>query len=183
MADVVGHGASAAMMTGIVKSAFRSAEPEGFDPPAVVSRVKEAVRGFEPGRFVTLFCARINRRTRQMTYVNAGHPPPILRRAGGKPQLLGSTCPLISSALSDLTCEHEQMILQPRDFLFCYTDGLTEAQGPEGLFGEERLISLISKNSVHGRENIDRILSTITEFTGSRPFQDDITLLSLELIP
>jgi sigma-B regulation protein RsbU (phosphoserine phosphatase) len=182
MADVVGHGASAAMMTGIVKSAFRASEADKFQPPAVVNRVKEAIRGFDPGRFVTLFCARIDRRTRQMTYVNAGHPSPILRRPGTHPQLLGSTGPLISSALAELNSGEAQVTLQPRDFLFCYTDGLTEAQGPEGLFGEERLIALIAKNGSRGRENIDRILSTVTEFTGSRPFQDDITLLSVELI-
>jgi sigma-B regulation protein RsbU (phosphoserine phosphatase) len=182
MADVVGHGASAAMMTGIVKSAFRSSETEQFDPPAVVDRVKEAIRGFDPGRFVTLFCARINRRTHRMTYMNAGHPSPIWRRSRGEAHLLESTGPLISSALCEQGCEEKRIALEPNDYLFCYTDGLTEAQGPEGLFGEQRLIALVSKNGVHGRENIDRILATVTEFTGSRPFQDDITLLSVELI-
>jgi serine phosphatase RsbU (regulator of sigma subunit) len=117
-----------------------------------------------------------------MTYLNAGHPAPILRRADAEFQLLESTGPLISSALSEVNCKEEQVTLEPLDFLFCYTDGLTEAQGPEGYFGEDRLISLLARNGMHGRENIDRILSTVTEFTGSRPFQDDITLMTVELI-
>jgi sigma-B regulation protein RsbU (phosphoserine phosphatase) len=182
MADVVGHGASAAMMTGIVKSAFRASESEEFDPAAVVDRVKEAIRGFDPGRFVTLFCARMNRRTHQLTYMNAGHPSPILRRSAAELELLESTGPLISSALGEARCDEGQVTLKPHDFLFCYTDGLTEAHGPEGFFGEDRLMSLLSRNGVHGKEIIDSILSTITEFTGSVPFQDDITLLGVELL-
>lgn len=57
IADVVGHGASAAMMTGVVKAAFRASHVDGFEPIAVVDRVKEAIRDFDPSRFVTLCCA------------------------------------------------------------------------------------------------------------------------------
>lgn len=116
-----------------------------------------------------------------MTYANAGHPPPILRRTGSNPQLLAPTGPLISSALIDVPCRDGNVSLSPHDCLFCYTDGLTEAHGPEGYFGEDRLISLIGRNGMHGRDEVDRILSSISDFTGARPFQDDITLLSLAL--
>jgi sigma-B regulation protein RsbU (phosphoserine phosphatase) len=181
VADVVGHGASAAMMTGIVKSAFRSSDADSFDPSAVVRRVKESMRVFDAGKFVTLICARLNRPARELTYVNAGHPSPILRSSGRKLRLLESTGPLISSAFVDETYARETVELFPRDFLFCYTDGLTEAQGPNGQFGRERLISLISGNQTHGQREIDHVLSTVTEFVASRPFYDDITILGLEL--
>ena len=62
IADVVGHGVSAAMMTGVVKAAFRSSHVDGFEPMAVVDRVKEGIRDFDPDRFVTLCCARVDRR-------------------------------------------------------------------------------------------------------------------------
>jgi len=61
IADVVGHGTSAAMMTSVVKSAFRAAHVEGFEPMAVIDRVKEGIRDFEPSRFVTMCCALVDR--------------------------------------------------------------------------------------------------------------------------
>jgi phosphoserine phosphatase RsbU/P len=181
VADVVGHGASAAMMTGIVKSAFRSSDRDKFDPMAVVRRVKESLRVFEADKFVTLVCVRLDRRTRQLTYVNAGHPSPILRRATGAAELLGSTGPLISSAFADLPCEAATIQLAPRDFLFCYTDGLTEAIGPEGLFGQKRLIAVISEKKFPPKQKIDQVLASVSQFVAARPFHDDITVLGLEL--
>jgi len=52
IADVVGHGTSAAMMTGVVKAAFRASHVDGFEPMAVVGRVKEGIRDFDPSRFI-----------------------------------------------------------------------------------------------------------------------------------
>jgi sigma-B regulation protein RsbU (phosphoserine phosphatase) len=182
VADVVGHGASAAMMTGIVKSAFRASDVDAFDPTAVVGRVKENLRGFDPSRFVTLVCARIDRRSRKMDYVNAGHPSPILRRKGEEPQLLESTGPLISSALLDLPCERRTIKLESHDFLFCYTDGLIEARGPDGPFGEGRLVSLITHNGMPGRQLVEKALASVVEFRDSQPFADDVTMLGVELM-
>jgi len=59
VADVVGHGMSAALLTGIVKAAFGASHAEGYDPQAVVTRVRAGFRGFSPTLFATLVCARI----------------------------------------------------------------------------------------------------------------------------
>ena len=88
IADVAGHGASAAMLTGVVKSAFDSSLAEGYDPLRAVERVAAGLRGFEPNKFVTLLCALIDTRRRTLTYVSAGHHPAILwgpsRAAGAR---------------------------------------------------------------------------------------------------
>jgi sigma-B regulation protein RsbU (phosphoserine phosphatase) len=78
IADVSGHGVSAAMLTGIVKSAFHSSHVDGFEPLAVVQRVSMGLAAFSPDRFVTLVAALISPEERQLRYVNAGHPPVAL---------------------------------------------------------------------------------------------------------
>ena len=60
IADVVGHGTSAAMMTAVVKAAFRASHVDDYEPRAVVERISEGIRDFDASRFVTLCCARVN---------------------------------------------------------------------------------------------------------------------------
>ena len=76
VADVSGHGASAAMLTGIVKSAFHSASSDNYEPASVVERVANGIRAFGHHHFITLICARV--RNGSLDFVNAGHPPGIL---------------------------------------------------------------------------------------------------------
>jgi sigma-B regulation protein RsbU (phosphoserine phosphatase) len=180
IADVVGHGASAAMMTGMVKAAFRASHVEGFEPMAVIDRVKEGIRDFDPSRFVTLCCARLDPDRSELRYVNAGHPEPLIRRGAERPILLDSTGPILSSALFHIPCEQAVHPLEPGDSLLLYTDGLTEAHGPAGPFGQDRLISAILRGD-RGAALLDSLLSEIVAFSNSPNNKDDITLLSLDL--
>jgi sigma-B regulation protein RsbU (phosphoserine phosphatase) len=181
IADVVGHGTSAAMMTGVVKAAFRAAHVDGFEPRAVVERVREGIRDFDPSRFVTLCCARVGPGGRTLEYVNAGHPEPIVRSTATKPMLLAPTGPLLSSALGDLPFEQVSLELPPAASLFFYTDGVTEAHGASGMFGHERLVSAILRFDRRGPELLDGLLAEVAAFTGSSSYQDDITLLAVNL--
>ncbi len=181
IADVVGHGASAAMMTGVVKAAFRASHVDGFEPRAVVERVREGIRDFDASRFVTLFCARVHPGSRKLTYVNAGHPEPIARTRAANPILLAPTGPLLTSALSDLPCEQAAVEMGPGDSLLVYTDGVTEAWGPLGMFGQERLVGAMMRRDRRGKDLLDGLLSEVAAFSGSSTFQDDITLLTMDL--
>jgi len=181
IADVVGHGTSAAMMTGVVKAAFRASHVDGFDPGAVVQRVREGIRDFDASRFVTLCCARLDTDRRELTYVNAGHPEPIARTKSGRPLMLAVTGPLLTSALFDLPCEQATLKFGPGDSLLFFTDGVTEASGPAGMFGQERLVSMMIRGDRTGSELLDDILAEVAAFTGSSTHQDDITLLTLDL--
>jgi phosphoserine phosphatase RsbU/P len=180
IADVVGHGTSAAMMTGVVKAAFRASHVDGFEPMAVVDRVKEGIRDFDPSRFVTLCCARIDPRRGELRYVNAGHPEPIIRSGAARPILLDSTGPILSSALFDIPCEQATATLGPGDSLLLYTDGVTESHGPGGMFGQERLVTAIMGGR-RGADLLDALLSEVVAFSNSPSNQDDITLLALDL--
>jgi len=70
--------------------------------------------------------------------------------------------------------------LAPGDTLFLFTDGVTEAHGPDGMFGQERLISAVL-DGVRGADLLDRLLSDVMSFTNTPGNKDDITLLSLDL--
>lgn len=183
IADVVGHGASAAMMTGVVKAAFRAAHAEGYEPLAVIARVREGLRDFDASRFVTACCARVDARRRELTYVNAGHPEPLARTGSAQPVLLDPTGPLLSSALFDLPCEQHTLRLNPGDSLLFYTDGVTEARGPRGMFGQERLVSALMRGNRRGTELLDGLLAEVTAFSGCADHQDDVTMLTLDLAP
>ncbi|HET9233052.1 MAG TPA: response regulator, partial [Candidatus Eisenbacteria bacterium] len=74
VADVSGHGVSAAMLTGIVKSSFRSSSIDLFDPLAVVERIWSSLGSFEHDRFVSAFAAVLSETEGRLDYVNAGHP-------------------------------------------------------------------------------------------------------------
>lgn len=181
VADVVGHGASAAMMTSIVKSSFHAAADDQFDPAAVIDRVKEGIKPFDASRFVTLACARLDLKTCELSYVNAGHPAPILFSPGSEPRKLGSTGPMLSSTFYDLPYKVKKIPLDRGDSLLLYTDGLTESWNDHEMFGESRLISLVTESGERGGDLLDRILSELTTFAGTSPQTDDITILTLDL--
>src|SRR5215471_2161038 len=98
VADVSGHGASAAMLTGTVKSAFHAASADLYEPACVVDRVANGIRAFGHHHFITLICARV--RNGSLDFVNAGHPPGILWSGAASAALLESTGPIISPALN-----------------------------------------------------------------------------------
>ena len=78
---------------------------------------------------------RLDTKSQELTYVNAGHPQPIARTKSPTPILLEPTAPILTSALSDLPCEQATVRFEPGDSLLLYTDGVTEASGPTGMFG------------------------------------------------
>jgi len=65
--------------------------------------------------------------------------------------------------------------------MVCYTDGVVEAEGPQGRFGQDRVLAAIGRNGVPGRQVLDKILADLDEFTKSWPRKDDITLLVADL--
>ena len=102
----MGHGVSAAMLTGVVKSAFRAAEADGYEPSAVVERLRRSMAAFGPERFVTLIAGVVALQEGCLQFVNAGHPSGLLRAEDGELVRLASTGPLISPALP--ACKWEQ---------------------------------------------------------------------------
>jgi len=168
VADVSGHGASAAMLTGVVKSAFDSANAEDYEPLSIVTRVASGIRSFGYDRFITLFCVRIFNGMSRIEYVNAGHPPGILWGPGRELILMEGTGPLISPALFNSSWKQETLELHPQDRLLLFTDGVEDVVGEHGFFGLSRIVQEVATTPAGGRPLLDRILSSVHEFAGGR---------------
>jgi sigma-B regulation protein RsbU (phosphoserine phosphatase) len=179
VADVSGHGASAAMLTGIVKSAFHSASSELYEPACVVERVANGIRPFGHHHFITLICARV--RNGSLDFVNAGHPPGIVSNLEAAAPLLEATGPIISPAL---TCSWEQHAIQVKrgsDRIVLFTDAIIEAEADSGQYGLGRLVEEVRKNPIDGNALAEQILESVRQFTVGRTVKDDLTLVIADL--
>ncbi len=180
VADVAGHGASAAMLTGIVKSAFRSSYADRYDPLAVVRRVSEGIAAFESHRFVTLICARISLTDASVEYVNAGHEGGLIVSGEGSIIPLESTGPLISPALRGLKWERCTVGWEAGSLMLLYTDGVSEAAEAGEIFGSKRINSAARDGAADAGELLKTILYEVSKFTKGRPPEDDMTLLAAQ---
>ena len=177
IADVSGHGVSAAMLTGIVKSAFHDASADDFEPLAVIRRISRGLRAFEDDRMLTAFCGLLDVGTGELEYVNAGHPPALLFDGAATFEQLRLTGPLVTPALPDDCWEKDRRTLASGARLLLYTDGVVEARNGKELFGEERLFALLDGSSP--AELLDRVLDEVHGFSAGRPLDDDLTLLAV----
>jgi sigma-B regulation protein RsbU (phosphoserine phosphatase) len=179
VADVSGHGASAAMLTGVVKSAFRSCQGERFAPEEVVSRIAAGIRTFRANRFVTLFCGLVDAGRGTLRYVNAGHPAGLLRTEDGRVSQLAPTGMLVSPVFERASWEAVTVPFGAGDRLLVYTDGIPECQGEEGTFGDEPLERLVA--GATGEALVEAVIAEMTGFLHGRPRLDDVTLLTVSV--
>jgi len=182
IADVSGHGVSAAMLTGIVKSAFQASHVDGFEPLAVVQRVWTGLASFSAERFVTLVAALIAPEQHQLRYVNAGHPPIVLWGGGRELVWLGSTGPLVSPVLSGSTWDVRVARIDEGDQLLLYTDGISEVLADTDGCSEGRFRNIIERPDAGGAMLLDAILTEVQHELAGHPQPDDLTLLTARVL-
>lgn len=179
VADVSGHGASAAMLTGTVKSAFHAASADFYEPACVVDRVANGIRPFGHHHFITLICARV--RSGSLDFVNAGHPPGILLNRASGVALLEATGPIITPALK-FSWGQQTIPVQPgADRMVLFTDAIIEAEGESGPYGFDRLVNEVRNGPANGKDLSEHILESVRRFVGERMIDDDLTLLVADL--
>jgi serine phosphatase RsbU (regulator of sigma subunit) len=176
VADVVGHGASAAMLTSLVKSAFHASQFESYDPLVVVQRVSEGIAPFDAARFVTLLTVRIRANEHVLEYVNAGHDGGLIVTPTGAILPLRSTGPIVTAALSGLGWTKECEDWSAHSVLLLYSDGVAERQSAAAMFGVERIYA-VARDAAGDPGLLDRILEAVDRFAAGRPATDDMTLL------
>jgi sigma-B regulation protein RsbU (phosphoserine phosphatase) len=182
IADVSGHGVSAAMLTGIVKSAFYAAHADGFEPDAVVQRVSSGLAAFSSERFVTLVAALISPETHELRYVNAGHPPMLVWGEGRQPLWLECTGPLVSPAFAVPRWDARVVTLNENDHLLLYTDGVSETLAGDDGRAEARFASVVERASEGGARLLDAILAEVDGELAGQPQPDDVTLLTASVL-
>jgi sigma-B regulation protein RsbU (phosphoserine phosphatase) len=178
--DVSGHGLGAAVFVFTARALLRSGLAEGRELATVVARTNQFLcHDMADGRFLTLFLAIHDPAREVLTYVNAGHTPPLLLEPGGLRALKRTGLPLgiLDDTPYDLVGE---VPFRGPVTLFGYTDGLVEARDHRAeLFGEERLAELLAGHTeATPSELVSRVRTAVHEFRGEKETQDDLTLLA-----
>ncbi|MBI3854156.1 MAG: serine/threonine-protein phosphatase, partial [Planctomycetes bacterium] len=136
--------------------------------------------------FITGIFAVIDRDTRQMIYVRAGHPKPLLRRArGGCEELEGNGLPFGVDRGPRFAAglEERAVDLEPGDLLLLYTDGVVEAGPAAAQFGVERVKEALMSAPADGsaRAVLDHVNDALDRFVGEEAMGDDVTLICLRI--
>ncbi len=181
LADVADKGAGAAMYMAISRTTLRNAANLAGAAPAETVRTANdsLLTDTRSDLFVTLFYGVMTPADGQFTYVNAGHNPPLLWRAGATQPLWLPRTGLALGVISDVAWEALTITLNPGDVLISYTDGVTETQNADGeLFGEQRLAAVVAGCAHQPAGEIQSaILTALRAFAGAMPPFDDTTLL------
>jgi predicted ester cyclase len=180
--DATGKGVPAALVMASARSMLRAvAQASNYSPGDVLGRVNDSLfTDIPPNMFVTCFYAILDPKSATLSYANAGHDLPYLRRGGDgdAEELRARGMPL--GLMPGMSYEEKETILQPGEAALFYSDGLVEAHDPRGeMFGFPRLRALIAE---HGEERSlgDFLMEELYSFVEEDWDQeDDITLLTL----
>ena len=134
VADVVGHGITAALLMAKVSAESRFALATEPDPISAVKRMNEKLSSLHIDRFVTLVLVMIDSKTHAATIVNAGHMPPVLRKASDKSltSIAVDEAGVPLGVIDDFEYESIEVVLEQGDTLLLYTDGVNEAMDKDG---------------------------------------------------
>lgn len=182
--DVAGKGLDAAVLTSLVKNSVRAhASERGKAPERILELTNEIVHKATPTEaFVTVFLGILDCRDGRLVYSNAGHTTAAVRRSDGTVARLSVTGPMLG-AFAGVQFSQAETRLEGDDLLLLYTDGLTEARGSEGLYGEERLVGLLGQLDVDDVDVAVRgLVETVTSYAG-RALRDDLAILALRRSP
>src|SRR5207249_2310165 len=136
--DVAGKGSPAALLMALLLAMLRTLVDEQLEPAELVTRLNVQVCRHAPrSRFITLFYAVFQPLTGDMTYVSAGHTPPLLMRAAGRCDRM-TEGGIALGMFEQSVYKTGQVTIQPDDLLAIYSDGVTEAENAAGRpFDEE----------------------------------------------
>ena len=183
IADVSGKGVPAALFMVIAKTLIKNHAQNRETPGEVFTQTNaQLCEGNDAGLFVTAWMGVLEISTGKFVYVNAGHNPPLLKRAGGQYEWLKSRPGFVLAGMEGIRYRENTLELMPGDTLYLYTDGVTEAtSSAQELYGEERLQAALNEASeLPVSQLLPRIKNCIDTFVGYAEQFDDITMLGLQ---
>ena len=183
--DAMGHGLAAAGVAAFAVSAYRQSRRDGAGLLETHARMDAAVgEQFPDSRFVTAVIAELELDTGRLRWVTAGHPPPVVIRGSRHVRTLEAPpAPPLGVAFADRPPTVAEASLEPGDLLLFYTDGLTEARGPDGrMFTLEGLSQFIEREAAAGQtapETLRRLRHALIGRERAE-LRDDATALLVE---
>ena len=185
-ADVSGKGIPAAMFMMTAKTIIKDLAESGMAVNDIFTRANEKLcENNEADMFVTAWMGILDLQTGNMKYANAGHNPPLLKRADGSFEYLRSRAGFVLAGIEGFNYRINELQLKAGDRLFLYTDGVPEATNAESeLYGEDRLLNFMNQNTVApATELLPALKADIDAFVGEAPQFDDITMLMFDYKP
>ncbi|HEY0565453.1 MAG TPA: PP2C family protein-serine/threonine phosphatase [Terriglobales bacterium] len=205
MGDISGKGISAALLMATIQSAVRSfelgkqesrllaaaggansvsstalevAEAPSQSPGEVMWLLnRHLYQSTPPEKYATMFLAVYDGETRELSYANAGHLPPIVIRANGGVERLSITGTVIG-LFESMAWEEKTVQLAPGDLVVAFSDGVTEPENEFGEYGEDRLIALVRENRHRALEEIARLtVEAVQQWIGTNEQPDDVTVV------
>jgi len=185
IADVSGHGASAALIVSMIKTIMISNMDADPDPKKISELLNLRMMSLIPeDRYFTMFLGIVDLNTKRMVYARAGHPYPfLLRKSTGKITRLEAKGDIMG-LFPDVTVDNGVVDLEIGDRLFAYSDGLFEIANAQGeMFGMDRLqTELETHSSLDGDSLIKYLIGVTRMFSGQQTLEDDVAVLLAELI-
>jgi phosphoserine phosphatase RsbU/P len=186
LGDVAGKGSPAALLMALLLAILRTLVDEGLGPDELVRRLNvQVARHAPPSRFITLFFGVYDPRTGELVYVNAGHMPPLVRREANEGfERLDSTG-IALGMFEDAQYSSARVQLAAGDLLVLYSDGITEAEAPDGQpfeeAGLERFLKGLPAEDLAAAGLA--LFSAIEGHAQDTRFGDDLTVLLLRRTP
>ena len=184
IADVADKGVPAALFMALTRTLVRAAVIETDSPAEAMRRVNDLlVPDTRQGMFVTAVYAVLDLEKSELTYVNAGHNPPLWVRCDGSIERLTRTAIALGVVTGD-PVEQRMITLESGENVLLYTDGLTESFDAEGsFFGEARLMEALTSNQCDSASNLlDVVENSLLNFVQDMPPADDLTMLVLRRV-
>ena len=192
IADVAGKGMPAALLMSTVQATLRSLTARNGAPAPVtpelspiVSKLNRLLFDSTNGEhYVTFFYATFDQATQQLTYVNAGHNPPLFLQAKAAGDFRELTAGgLVAGAFEHAAYEQETVQMESNDLLFLFTDGLTEALNLNGEeFGTQRVMDVLKTFAPFSVNQIrDEVIRCVKEWCFGMPLYDDLTFVVMKV--
>ena len=180
VADVTGHGIQAALVTAKLSATIRFCLASESAPGSAITRVNETFQSDNlESHFITLLMMVLDPNQNELTVVNAGHMPPIWRKASGNLQEVGTEVvglPLLVT--SGIEYQEARIPVDAGDLLVAYTDGLSEAANEDGeQFSISRMEQLVQGEAPDVERTVRRVIDEVKQFIGKAPVLDDMCLV------
>ena len=184
MADVSGKSVHAALYMAVTRTLFLAVAAEYQSPRDAAFQIHDLLMdSSDSDMFVTAFYGIVNRKTREMLYVRAGHDMPIHFQSANRQLSLLKAPGRFLGSLDGLVLDEAAVQFSPGDALVCYSDGLTDAMSPgEEWYGLERLqASVIRAGAESARDLAQAIIADVDAFRAGVSQPDDLTLLVMRV--
>ena len=184
IADVSGKGVPAALFMMMSRILIKNYAMMGYSPAQVLEQTNNSIcMNNKEDMFVTVWYGVLEISTGKITAANAGHEFPIIKKQGGKYELLQDKHGFVIGGMEGMKYAEYEIQLDSGEMLFLYTDGVPEAtDGENNMYGTDRLLEAMnSKEHTDPLELLGSITDNVDQFVGEADRFDDMTMLAVTI--